>query len=322
LRTLVTGGTGFLGSAVVKSLVQAGHAVTVLSRRPPNTGAHTGLSFVAGDLADPQSVTPEIMRDVDVLIHCAVSYGSYARQMRVNVEGTRALAEAAAAAGIRRFVHISSLAVYGYRISGTTTEETRPAPAKEAYSTTKAAAEQALQEAVSAAGLEYTIIRPGAIYGPGSGMWTDTMFRWAARPIVLFAGSGSGTVPLIYIDDLVDLIMRCAQDPAAKNQIFQAVGPQTTWRAYLEAYARLRGSFRWVGVPVPIVSAIARIIALGDRGQRRLISLPDMVQYASTAHNFSTDKASALLGWKPHTTLEKGIASTVPYLRGKGWLAE
>jgi len=320
MHVFVTGGTGFVGSAVVARLVQDGHKVSVLSRHHAAelTTRVAGVSYVAGDLADLPTALAEHLRGVDVVIHCAVSYGAFARQVRINVEGTRALAEAAAAAGVSRFVHISTLAVYGYRISGTTTEDTPLNPALEAYSTTKAAAEQAL--CAAAAGLEYTIIRPGAIYGPGSSMWTDNMFRWATQPFIIFAGSSSGTVPLIHIDDLVNLILRCAHHPAAKNQVFQAVGPPTTWRAYLQAYASLRGRRRWLGLPVPLVTTIARLIALGDRGRRKLVSLPEMVHFAASQHLFSTAKAHALLEWEPQVTLEKGLASVTPYLRAKGWL--
>jgi nucleoside-diphosphate-sugar epimerase len=275
------------------------------------------VTQVQGDLSQLDSLRPAV-RGCEVVFHAAVSYGSYAEQTQVNVEGTRQLALACADEGVARFVHVSSVAAYGYAVRGRVTEDTPLAPAQEPYSITKARAEQALQDVSAQRGLAYSIVRPGGIYGAGSGLWTRTMFSIARRRPLIFIGDGAGNVPLIYVDDLTRLIALCATHPQATHTAFNAVyDPSYTWRAFLLAYANLVGGRRWLGVPFAPVHVLARLVAFFAPKPSSYATLAEVLAYARSNVAFSCEKAQRLLGWQPTVTLEEGVSLCLPYLQAR-----
>lgn len=317
---LVTGATGFLGGALVRHLVTEGANVRAMVRRPNRDRDIRGLPNVAqvqGDLSQPHTLRGAV-RGCAVVFHTAVSYGSYDEQRQVNVEGTRQLALACADEGVARFVHVSSVAAYGYAVRGRVDENTPLAPAQEPYSITKAHAERALREVGAERGLSYSIVRPGGIYGAGSGLWTRTMFNIARRRPLLFIGDGTGNVPLVYVDDLTRLLALCAVHPAAQGEAFNAVyDPPHTWRAFLSAYADLVGGRRWLGVPFAPLWAVARLIAFFAPKPSPYATLADVLAYGRSNVSFSCQKAQRLLGWQTSVTLEEGVALCLPYLQAQ-----
>jgi nucleoside-diphosphate-sugar epimerase len=182
---------------------------------------------------------------------------------------------------------------------------------------TKIKAEDAVHEIGVARGLSYTIIRPGMIYGPRSGMWTDFAFKFAQMKPLLWVGDGSGSMFPIHVEDVADLIALVAIHPAAHNEIFNCVG-QVTWRKYLMQHAQLVDNNTFIGVPVPLVYMAARLISLIGRGAVRSVYEQ---AHAITRHaTIDMRKARDLLGWQPKYTLEQGMETVIPYLREKGWL--
>lgn len=320
---LVTGATGFLGGALVKYLIAEGAQVKALVRRPnrdrdikdlPN------LTQVTGDITHPQTLDRAV-KGCDVVFHVAVSYGNLAEQTQVNVDGTRNIAEACARVGVSRLVHISSLAAYGYGVRGIITEETPLSPSNEPYSITKTRAEEALQSVSASTGLSFAIVRPGGIYGAGSGLWTRTMFTVARRKPLIFLGDGSGNAPLVHVDDLIRLIVLCGQHPQANGQAFNAVTPTPhTWREFLGEYAKLVHNTSWLGIPVLPLRAIAGVIAFLAPKPSSLATLPTVLDYGTSKVQFSTQKAQRLLGWQAELTLQEGVARCVPYLQAEGLL--
>lgn len=321
---LITGATGFLGGALARRLASEGASVRALARRPerdryirdiPN------ITVVSGDIADLPRLR-EVVAGCHYVFHAAAALaGTLDYQREVNVEGTRNVVRAAAEAGVWRLVHVSSIAVYGFEYRGAVTEDLPLHPRRDPYNISKAEAEQALIEMARRAGLSYTIIRPGMIYGPRSGMWTRQMFRLARRSPTVFIGDGSGSTHPIYIDDVVDLLIRTAQHPAAHNQAFNcAPDPAPTWRAFLGAYAQLAGHSGWFGLPVWFARPVAYLLefALRLRGQPK--DLPDLLPYSQSQVTYRMTKACELLGWQARTDLHTGIQNCVPYLREKGLL--
>lgn len=322
---LVTGATGFVGGALVRRLVAEGVCVRALARDTQRADYIRSLDraeIVVGDITDSAQMQA-IAQGCDLVFHiAAATNGQIGLQRQVNVEGTRNLALAAVRAGVERFVHVSTLAVYGFRIPDLVTEDQPLAPGRDPYNITKAGGETALREIAAAYDLPFSIIRPGIIYGPRSGMWTGALFRLARlRPTPWF-GDGSGTAPAIHIDDLMQQVLIQAAHPAATGEAFHCVSdPPPTWRAFLMGYAKLAGHNRWLAIPPVVARLVAPVIetALALRGEPK--DVPDLAAFSQRRVTYSMDKARRLLGWEPQIDLEAGIASCAPWLRQRGWLA-
>ncbi|NLX08991.1 MAG: SDR family NAD(P)-dependent oxidoreductase [Chloroflexi bacterium] len=323
---LVTGATGFLGGALVRRLAKDGAQVRALVRSPEKTGwMHDlpGVELVPGDITDAARMQA-VCANCTVVIHAAAALGgNLAHQQRVNVIGTQHVVQAAAATGVERLVHISSLAVYGYRRqAAVVTEELGPAPTYDAYSLTKSAAEGVVRDVASRSGLAYTILRAGGIYGPHARYWTVRLFKLAQRQPLIMPGQGRGTVPLIYVDDLLDLCAIVATHPAAVNETYNAAyDPPPTMREYLDALARLAGHpVRWLALPVWPVRLAAKVATLGARPGTRRGDLPGLMVMLTHYTVYSMAKARAQLGWQPPTDLATGIQRSAAWLREQGLL--
>lgn len=306
----ITGANGFLGSAVAKLATEQGANVRSLVRSP---AAAAGEVFL-GDLKSggwPEAA----FQGADIAIHCAASLGGpLAHQRSVNRDGTALVAMQAAAAGVDRFVHVSSVAVYGYR--GTYFPETLPLrPSAQAYATTKAEAEEAARRAFPGA----TIIRPGGLFGPGAEFWSVKFVRRAQRRLPFNIGSGAGTLPVISVFDAAGLIAAAAINPAAVGEAFNCcLDPAPTWREYQAAYGALVGRDRWIPLPVSLAIASAAVVArLGRRGSNAAV-LDELLRFALTPKWYPMEKALCLLGWEPSRDLEAAVAAMAPWLRREG----
>ena len=322
---LVTGATGFVGGALTQRLAAEGVYVRALARNVQRTDYIRDLDhveIVTGDITDPERLCA-VTQGCDLVFHvAAVTNGTMAHQRRVNIEGTRYTALAAARAGVERFVHVSTLAVYGFRVPAIVNEDAPLSPKRDAYNITKAGAETALQEVAARHDISYSIIRPGMIYGPRSGMWTGVMFRLAKRRPTPWIGDGSGTVPIIHIDDVVQqMLMQAIHPPAADEAFHSASDPPPRWREFLNGYAKLSGHDDWLPIPPIIARLAAPVVEAALILRREPKDVPDLAAYAQRQVTYSMDKTRRLLAWEPQVDLETGIQSCAPWLRQQGWLA-
>lgn len=319
----VTGATGFLGGHLVRHLSEQGATVRALARREGRDQYIRDLpnvEIVMADLNETQRLV-EYTAGCDLVIHAAVSYGNLAEQRRVNVTGTRNIALAAVENAIGRFIHISSLAVYGFRHTADITETTTPQPAHNAYTITKLEAENAVRAVHDEHGLPFTILRPGFIYGPRSSPWTDTVFRVAKLPVAVFIGRGRGSAHPIYVDDLCDLTLTAARHPAGANETFNATpDPAPTWREFIGAYQQIAGRRLYLGVPPFLLAPVAGMIAALAKPHTAGRDIPDLLRFVRQPITYRMDHARAILGWEAKTSLQEGVAACAPYLREKGLL--
>lgn len=322
---LVTGATGFLGGALARRLAAEGAQVRAMARSPEKADYIRdvpGIEVVQGDVRQPDRMR-ELTRGCDYVFHVAVAVGDWDIQRAVNVEGTRHVMEAATAAQVTRVVYVSSIAAYGYTGKSVLREDDPLTPSQtDAYSATKAESEKVVQQIGTAHNLSYAIIRPGMIYGPRSSQWTELMFKVAKRRPILWVGSGRGSFFPIHVDDVVDLMVLMAVHPAAHNEIFNAVNLEpVTWREYLLHYARLAGHQSWIGIPVPLVAGLARVVAALSPAGSSAKAAPEMLNVLYEQRTIDMSKTQERLGWKPRIGLQSGIESCVPYLREKGLLS-
>lgn len=292
-RVLITGVTGFIGSRVAAHWSSLGAEVRGLVRQPVDI---PGVRAVLGDMRDAGSLARAV-EGIDVVVHTAADFGSEVGPARhVNEEGTRTLAEAALAAGCRRFVHLSTCGAYALEGVDLVTEETPLWPEARAaeltYGVTKAMGDRALAE-VAAAGLGVVILRPPNVLGahPRS-EFVEVLATRVRDGSIGYAFDGANTWPYLHVEDLVDAIEAAVIRPIEPGRAYTLVAGHTTWRAFLEDYAA------WFGVEV------------AEREPRSV--------YDHFRGRFSSDRARAELGFAPRRNYADAIEETRRYLEMRG----
>ncbi len=319
---LVTGAAGFIGSHVAERLLALGARVRGLARSAAKGDwlAQRGVEIVAGDLTDADSLRRAV-RGCSLVFSVAGWVGrpnSYEFARRVNVEGTRALIEAAVDAGARRLVHTSSIAVYGPVDQGVV-DETWPLRATDTYGATKAQGETVAFG--YAARIEVCVLRPAQVYGPRRNTWTTGFFDAVKRGAPILVGDGQGTFHPCYVENLVDAYLLAAARPEAVGEAFTIVDGTTTWREFVGYYAQMVGRPAR-SIPAWPLRLAAHLVTLPSLLTRRPPrGNPDSLKYLLGRSRYSNAKAKRLLGWSPRVGLEEGMHRTEVWLRESGRLA-
>ena len=241
-RVLVTGAGGFLGGRTTEILLQSGRwDVRALVRRPGSAArlARWPLDIRVGDITHRADVD-EAIRGCDAVVHCAVGTGWPPKAVFTStVEGTRVMAEAARAAGLRRFVHVSSMAVHGDRVPARL-DETVPLHEGDGhgYGRAKYLAEQAVRTE-SGRGLRAIVLRPARIYGPFSRTFTTRPLAALSRGALVLAGDASTPANMVYVDNVVAAIVSALEaDERADGGAFLINEPdQLSWHDYFQSFA-------------------------------------------------------------------------------------
>ena len=228
-KFLVTGGSGFLGRALIERLVQLPDCSVVAPVRATSAVLPAGVRQLPLTSLNGTNDWSEALTDVDVVVHAAarvhvmkeVSSDPLAAFREVNVEATLNLARQAAASGTKRFIFISSIKVNGEGAEPGTVYSADDVPAPiDPYGISKLEAERGLKELAAVTGMEVVIIRPVLVYGPGVKANFLSMMRWLYRGVPLPFGAVHNQRSLVAIDNLVDFIVTCSEHPAAANQVF------------------------------------------------------------------------------------------------------
>lgn len=294
----LTGATGFVGQATLGAALAVGHHARALARR--EQAERTGVTWIEGDLSGTDALD-RLVDCADAVIHIAGAVNVPTREAfaAANIAGTQAVIEAAQRAGVSRFVHVSSLAAREPNLSD--------------YGWSKAGAE----DAVRASGLDWTIVRPPAIYGPRDSDMLE-LFRMAQRGFALLPPPGRASI--IHVEDLARLLLALAHAPGRGETLEPDDGAPLAHCDLALAVGRAVGrNVRAVSAP----AAMLRLAALGDRLARgpRARLTPDRAAYL--AHpDWTADPAKAPdpALWVPHVALDEGLASTARWYRAEGWL--
>jgi nucleoside-diphosphate-sugar epimerase len=326
MRVALTGASGYTGGHLLEALRGRGDEVAALVRPASLTAKlrQAGATLVEGDLASPEALR-RLLDGADAVVHVAAVYrtaghpDSYYRD--VNVGGTERLLEAAAAAGVRRFVHTSTVGVHGH-VARPPADETSPVNPGDVYQATKAEAEALALDYHRRRGLPVAVVRPGAIYGPGETRLLK-LFRAIARGRYALVGDGRSFYHPVYIDDLVQGFLLALDRDGAVGESFLVCGPEYVSQAELAALiARHTGGrvlpFRLPAGPIQwagdVVEAICVPFGIDPPLHRR------RVDFWTKSRAFSIDKARRVLGYDPQVSLEDGIARTAAWYREAGWL--
>ena len=310
-RCLVTGGRGFIGARLVAALAADGVPLRVLTRGEP-----AGSDEVRGDLADPASLA-RACTGIDTVFHCAghahafgaLGEAEAARHRQVNFEGTRALAEAAGRAGVRRFVFLSSVKAMGEPLEACVDEDWAPPPVT-AYGQAKRAAEAALQEAAARHGMHAVSLRLAMVYGAGGRGNLERMAALVRRGLFPPLPETGNRRSLVHVSDVVAAIRRVAVDPRAAGRSYIVAHPQThSGRQLFDALRAAQGlaPVRW-SVPRGVLTAAAR---LGD-GVERLLSRRVPLDSEALGRLlgsacYSPARIERELGWRARVGLDEGL---------------
>lgn len=292
MTLLITGGSGFVGQALVKRL---GNLPIRLATRPDSIDWHSALVGI--------STIVHLAARVHVM-HDTVA-DPLAAFRAVNVDGTLKLAKQAALAGVKRFVFVSSIKVNGEEtLSGRRFfAEDLPKPS-DPYGISKYEAENGLRIIAKETGLTVVIIRPVMIYGPGVKGNFLSMMRWLHTGVPLPFGAINNLRSLVALDNLIDLIITCLDHPVAANQTFLVSdGEDLSMTELLKLTASAMGiKARLIPVPASIIQFGASLLGKRDVGQRLCGSL-----------QVDISKTQELLGWTPSVTVDQALKKTADH---------
>lgn len=323
-HVLVTGATGFVGGRLAECLAQDQHNRVSGTGRSAEAGValqRTGVAFHQAEMLD-FSAMRALVEGKDIVYHVAAwlgpRHGGKDMAWTLNVFATIQLLQMAAAAGVRRFVYVSSIAAYG-PIGLDIVTEAHPVDVRQGavYGRTKAEAELQARQTARELGIELVIVRPGMIYGPGSRPWTLRMTELVQKRVPVIFGKGDGHAYPVYIDNLVEALILAGRQPAAAGEDFNIVDAPVTWREWFGAYGRLAGR-QPVAVPLWMGHAALRateILPFGLGVDRKLFA------YYTAKTVFSTDKARRLLGYEPRISFDEGIARAGAWMREAGYIS-
>lgn len=308
---LVTGANGFVGSDVMRKLNETGVKQCVGAIRNASTVESFRGSYVSVGDIDGQTDWRSALNDVDTVVHtAAVTYrgGQIGEEQEsvlteVNVEGALALARQAAERGVRRFIFLSSVKVHGEEsLPGKPFLVADPENPQDAYAASKWQAEQGLREIARRSAMDVVVIRPPLVYGPGVKGNFASLIKVVAKGIPVPFGAIENRRSLISVQNLVDLIVRCIDHPAAANNTFLVSDNEDV--STPELLRKLGGAMgstpRLVAVPPKLLLWGLGLLGKRDTGRRLLSSLQVDI----------TDTVS-LLGWEPPVSLPQGLKDCV-----------
>ncbi len=317
----VTGGTGFVGSHLIETLLREGHRVRALVRSPRKAESLgiPGVEWVPGDLTNTEALRAGV-KECAVVYHVAglVAARSEAEYLAVNRDGTARMLEAARPTGAR-FVLVSSLAAAGPAPRGHPLGGTEPSRPVSDYGRSKLAAEAL----VRGSPLPWVILRPPAVYGP-----RDTemlrLFKTAALGFAPVFGTGAQELSFVYGPDLAAAISAAGTAPAAVGGVLYPAHEEiVTSAAAVNAIATACGKkVRIIRIPVPVGRLILRVTGTAARiaGRATLLTPDKGEEFFQDAWTCSPATLEQATGWRARTDLATGLPLTAAWYRKSGWL--
>jgi nucleoside-diphosphate-sugar epimerase len=301
MNLAITGGTGFIGTHLVDAALAAGYRVNALTRR--DQPEREGVEWIAGDLSS-RGALEQLVRDADAIIHVAgtINAPNAAGFEKGNVEGTLSMLAAATAGGVQRFVHVSSLAAREPKLS--------------LYGASKCKAE----ELVMGSGLDWAIVRPPAVYGPGD-KETLELFRMARLGVMLMPPKGH--ISVIHVDDLAKLLLALAAPTAPTSCLIEPDDGKPGGWSHREFALALAAA---VGTKAAVISSpgiLLRLAARADkllRGDKAKLTTDRAAYFSHRNWVVEPKRAAPPELWRPQIPTEQGLKETAEWYRDKGWM--
>jgi dihydroflavonol-4-reductase len=326
-KVLITGAAGYTGLALASQLLAGGYGIRALARRPMDAKdqAPSGIEFITGDVRD-RAVVEDALEGIDTVYHLAAVFrraGVPDSEYRsVHVDATRNLVESSAAAGVRRFVHCSTVGVHGDVEREAPATEDAPFKPGDIYQETKLEGEQVAVATAQRVGLPLTVVRPGPIYGPGERRFLK-MIGGVAKGRFMLVGDGSPRLQMVYVEDLVRGIQLAGETPAAIGKTYILAGEEAPTLNELVhemadvaqvAAPRLRIPV-W---PVWMAGVICEAVCVPFRVEPPIFRR--RVKFFTSNRWFDISRARTDLGFAPEIPLRQGLIRTLQSYRQLGWV--
>jgi nucleoside-diphosphate-sugar epimerase len=328
MQVLVTGGTGFVGSHLVRRLLSHGHQVRTLDKNPGLFDAELaqlGAELVAGSVTDADTVD-RCVGGCDIVFHLASPFGDILQPdsvyWDVEVAGTRNVLEASDRHGVKRVVHCSTQGVHG-SLAETPGDENSAISPQDYYCYSKVEGERVCQEFL-ATGMDIVIVRPTSVYGPGDTRGWLKLYRMVARGWFPMIGDGQTLNHPVYVENLAELFELAATTPAAKGRVYLAGDDQpVTLNELVRGVAEALGTevriirFPWyeaARLGSSVVETVSKSMGMKPPVFRRRLS------WYKTNRAFRIDRAKDELGYRPRIDLKEGLARTADWYRAAGYL--
>ena len=316
VKVFITGANGFIGRALATRMRELGCQVTGVDLR-----ADPGHAVAAGSTTDP-SGWADALDGVDVIIHTAAIVSnavSRDQAWEVNVRGTRRVLDAAEAHGVRRFIHLSSVAAYGFDFPDNVDEMYPIRVNGFSYTDTKVNSEAVVLAAHGAGEIECTIVRPVDVFGPGSVPWVVLPLQMIKKGQMFLPNGGKGIFSPVYIDNFVDGMVLAISSEASAGQIFiLGDGCGVSCSDYFGRLASMVGG-KVRTLPTGIAIAIAHVIGFTQRplGQASELNVATMLML-NRPGTYSIDKARKVLGFEPLVSYDEGMHRVETWARAEG----
>ena len=316
-RVAVTGANGFIGSAICRALAAEGAEVVGIEVVPEHEAElrAAGVEPRIADVTDRKAIVAAL-EDAELVVHTAAyvrEWGSMEEFMRVNVEGTANVLDAAEAAGAERVVHVSSVVVYGYEDESHQDESAFRRSVGVPYIDTKSASDAIATRRGA------VIVRPGDVYGPGSVPWTVRPVQLMAARQFAVPNKGDGTMLPAYIDDLVAGIVLALRRGAPGRAYTVWDGHGVSFSEYYGMLAQALDLREPPKVPKPLLFAFGSAL---EAGSKLLGRRPPMgrhgVTFLDRRGTASNERAREELGWAPSVELPEGIRRSAEWIRAEG----
>ncbi|MHA1213832.1 MAG: NAD-dependent epimerase/dehydratase family protein [Candidatus Hodarchaeales archaeon] len=331
MNILVTGASGFIGKAFVKSLIKEnlGYDIYCAVRKTSKIDElkELGVNFVDFDLTDYSTFGPAV-KNMDTVVHFAANFDFLASEeslFALNVDATKELAEASLENGVKHFIYCSSTEAVGNVIDATEDSEYNP---DEVYGRSKMEAEKILLDMHAEKGLPVTIARPSGVFGPGDNYVFKEMIISVDRSIInkVFPTSAKSKIHFTYIDDVVQGFIKIVQNrEKAVGQIYHLTSDEPqTYRQMFTVIAKKLGRRPPIFIsPFPVILAkpfwpfIVKFYRWRGFGYPYV---PNALKKIKTSRNYLNLKAKQELGFQPKVSFEEGVEKTVEWMRGEGMI--
>ena len=317
-KILITGASGFIGGHLMNSLKQDGKDVVGVDLKSDCK------NVIKADLSEPETVK-DALKDCSIVIHTAamVSNAMSDEEMwKTNVLNTSNLIKLAIECNVKRFVHLSSIVVYGNIAEGEINEKMPVNSVGGNYVHTKILSEHALLQAKLKNDIELVILRPGDVYGPGSRPWIIEPIKAIKNRQFMLPAKGQGFFRPVFIDDLIKGIKLACHAKSAPGEIINL-----SCEGYVTTEEYFTYHYQWLGKSKPLVvsTKTALILSIITTFIFKLFgrlneASPATVHQLSTKSWYSIKKAQKLLGWRPETSLDNGMKVSKIWANDQGLL--